>query len=128
MSTPVLVGVQSIVPWNKRGVVTGANMFSRYLGQSIGAAIFATVFNSVLSNKLTDAPTALKGELPGVNKVIETLQSHEASGSITLYLRESFFAATKYVYVGMTFFALLTLGFLLLTPAHFPVVDEGEKK
>lgn len=103
-------------------------MFSRYLGQSIGAAIFATVFNTVLSNKLTDAPAELQGKLPGVNKVIETLQSHEASESIQLYLRESFFAATKYVYAGMAFFALLTLGFLLLTPARFPVFDEGEKK
>lgn len=128
MSTPVLVGVQSIVPWNKRGVVTGANMFSRYLGQSIGAAIFATVFNTILSNKLTNAPSDLQDKLPGVNKVIETLQSHEASESIQLYLRESFFSATKYVYFGMTFFALLTLAFLLLTPARFPVVDDGVKK
>ncbi len=128
MSTPVLIGVQSIVPWNKRGVVTGANMFSRYLGQSIGAAVFATVFNTTLSNKLADAPVALQGKMPGVNKVIETLQSHEASGSIQLYLRESFFVATKYVYAGMTFFAVLTLAFLLLIPARFPVVEEGERK
>ena len=44
MSTPVLVGVQSLVPWNKRGVVTGANMFQdtlvkvqvqQYLQQSL---------------------------------------------------------------------------------------------
>ena len=35
LSTPVLVGVQSVVSWGKRGVVTSANMFSRYLGQSI---------------------------------------------------------------------------------------------
>ena len=128
MSTPVLVGVQSTVPWNKRGVVTGANMFSRYLGQSIGAAIFATVFNTVLSDKLTNAPAALQESLPGVNKVIETLQSHKASVDVTFYLRESFFAATKYVYGGMTFFALLTLGFLLLTPARFPIVEEEIKK
>lgn len=128
MSTPVLVGVQSTVPWNKRGVVTGANMFSRYLGQSIGAAIFATVFNTVLSDKLTNAPAALQESLPGVNKVIETLQSHKASVDVTFYLRESFFAATKYVYAGMTFFALLTLGFLLLTPARFPIVEEEINK
>ena len=128
MSTPILVGVQSVVPWNKRGVVTGANMFSRYLGQSIGAAIFATVFNAALSNKLIHAPDDLQGKLPGVNKVIETLQSHEASENTTFYLREAFFAATKYVYAGMTIFALLTLGILLLMPAHFPVVEEGEKK
>ena len=128
MSTPVLVGVQSIVPWNKRGVVTGANMFSRYLGQSIGAAIFATVFNTALTTKLTEAPSSLQGKLPGVNKVIETLQSHEAHGDIQLYLRESFFYATKSVYLGMTIVAILTLSFLFLTPARFPVLDEEEKR
>lgn len=31
ISTPMIVGVQSMVTWDKRGVVTGANMFSRYL-------------------------------------------------------------------------------------------------
>ncbi len=30
LSTPTLVGIQSIVPWKQRGVVTGGNMFSRY--------------------------------------------------------------------------------------------------
>ncbi|MEO6683124.1 MAG: MDR family MFS transporter [Ginsengibacter sp.] len=125
MSTPLLVGVQSIVPWNKRGVVTGANMFSRYLGQSLGAAIFATVFNTVLSRKLTQAPRDLQDHLPGVNKVIETLQSHEARESIQYYLRQSFFFATKYVFAGMVFFALLTLLFLLLTPAVFPAVKKA---
>lgn len=29
LSTPTLVGVQSIVLWNQRGVTTGSNMFSR---------------------------------------------------------------------------------------------------
>src|SRR5699024_1673585 len=37
LSTPMLVGVQSVVGWDKRGVVTGTNMFSRYLGQCIGS-------------------------------------------------------------------------------------------
>lgn len=124
MSTPVLVGVQSIVPWNKRGVVTGANMFSRYLGQSIGAAIFATVFNAVLTKRLTAAPAALQGKLPGVNKVIETLQSHKAGGNIQLYLRESFFQSTKYVYGGMTIVVILTLGILLFIPSSYPVLKE----
>ena len=78
----------------------------------------------MLNSKLTDAPSSLQGKLPGVNKVIETLQSHEATGNVQLYLRESFFYATKSVYFGMTIVALLTLAFLLLTPARFPVVDE----
>src|SRR5690606_20534784 len=48
ISTPLLVGVQSVVDWNRRGVVTGASMFSRYFGQTLGAAMFAAVFNSIL--------------------------------------------------------------------------------
>jgi predicted MFS family arabinose efflux permease len=46
LSTPLLVGVQSTVDWSNRGVVTGANIFSRYLGQSLGAAFFGAVFNA----------------------------------------------------------------------------------
>ena len=128
LSTPLLVGVQSIVTWNKRGVVTGANMFSRYLGQSIGAAIFATVFNSSLSTNLKAAPSTLEDKLPGVNKVIETLQSHNSAEVVRMYLRESFFNSTKSVYFGMVIVALLTMTILLLTPARFPVLDESEQK
>lgn len=128
LSTPLLVGVQSIVTWNKRGVVTGANMFSRYLGQSIGAAIFATVFNSALSTNLKAAPSILQGKLPVVNKVIETLQSNSSAEAVRMYLRESFFNSTKSVYFGMVVIALLTMAILLLTPARFPDLDESEQK
>src|SRR5690606_15728304 len=64
LSTPTLVGVQSIVPWGKRGVVTGSNMFSRYLGQSIGAAILGGIFNMAMGSQLTGAPGTLKSQLP----------------------------------------------------------------
>ena len=125
MSTPILVGVQSIVEWNKRGVVTGANMFSRYFGQSLGAAVFAAVFNSVLKNQLANAPASIQPQLPQVNQVIETLQSHKSDTTITTYLRESFFAATHYVYSGLIIVAIITLIILLLTPARFPVIHEN---
>ncbi|MEO6820221.1 MAG: MDR family MFS transporter [Ginsengibacter sp.] len=124
MSTPILVGVQSIVKWNQRGVVTGANMFSRYFGQSIGAAVFAAVFNSVLSNQLHNAPINIQSKLPGVNEVIETLQSHKSTPLVTTYLRESFFAATHLVYVGLIIVAIITLIILLLTPGRFPVIED----
>ena len=127
MSTPILVGVQSIVSWNKRGVVTGANMFSRYFGQSIGAAAFGAVFNSVLSKQLQEAPGNIQAKLPQVNQVIETLQSHKSPASITTYLRESFFAATHEVYVGLIIVAVITLVILLLTPRRFQVIEDINK-
>ena len=45
--------------WEQRGVVTGAVMFSRYLGQSLGAAIFGAVFNAAILHRLASAPPTL---------------------------------------------------------------------
>src|SRR5690606_25365920 len=75
ITTPLLVGVQSTVTWGQRGVVTGSNMFSRYFGQSLGAAIFAAIFNSVITDRIIEAPAELHSQLPGVNRVVEVLQS-----------------------------------------------------
>src|SRR5690606_3171065 len=126
ISTPLMVGVQSTVEWGQRGVVTGANMFSRYFGQSIGAAVFAAVFNSVLTDRMTNAPANLQAELPTVNKVVEVLQSHNSVSEVSLYLREAFFYATHNVYAGMVVAGLVTLVILLLTPAKFPTIQEKE--
>ncbi|MDN6280617.1 MAG: MFS transporter [Psychroflexus sp.] len=126
ISTPLMVGVQSTVGWGERGVVTGGNMFSRYFGQSLGAAIFAAIFNSVLSDKLASAPSNLQGELPGVNKVIELLQSHTTVGEVNLFLRKAFFDATHNVYIGLILTAFLTLIILLLTPAKFKMIHKDE--
>ena len=74
LSVCTVVGPQSTVNWNQRGVVTGAIMFSRYLGQSLGAAIFGAIFNAVLLSRLRAAPPALRGRLPHhVNGVSEAL-------------------------------------------------------
>ncbi|MBK5213870.1 MAG: MFS transporter [Flavobacteriaceae bacterium] len=126
ITTPLMVGVQSTVVWAQRGVVTGANMFSRYFGQSIGAAVFAAIFNSVLSDSIDNAPAKLQSELPSVNKVVEVLQSHKSISEVSVYLREAFFYATHNVYVGMVIAGLITLTILLLTPAIFPTIQEKQ--
>ena len=124
ISTPLMVGVQSTVTWSQRGVVTGANMFSRYFGQSIGAAVFAAIFNSVLSNRLASAPAHLQSQLPVENKVVEVLQSRGPVSELHTYLQGAFFDATHFVYIGMVIFGLLTLLILLRTPAKFPTVND----
>lgn len=126
ITTPLMVGVQSTVEWGQRGVVTGTNMFSRYFGQSLGAAIFAAIFNSVLTKKITHAPAELQPDLPGVNKVVELLQSQQAVSEVNQFLREAFFTATHNVYFGMVVAGLVTLTILLLTPAKFPTIKENQ--
>ena len=124
ITTPLMVGVQSTVVWGQRGVVTGTNMFSRYFGQSIGAAVFAAIFNSTISDKMENAPSQFAGKLPSVNKMVEVLQSHSSVSDVSLYLREAFFYATHNVYIGMVVAGVVTLIILLLTPSKFPSLDE----
>src|SRR5699024_3295643 len=59
LSTPTIVSIQSVVAWDKRGVVTGTNQFGRYLGQSLGAAIFGAIFNGTYTKELQKSAPAL---------------------------------------------------------------------
>ena len=124
ISTPLLVGVQSVVDWNRRGVVTGASMFSRYFGQTLGAAMFAAVFNSVLLAAFQRAPSGLKTALPETNRVIEALQSTNTTPDTLAFLQKSFHAAIHYVYIGLLTAAVMTIIILLFTPAKFKSLED----
>jgi len=125
LSTPLLVGGQSVVTWRDRGVVTGANFFGRYLGQSLGAAVFGALFNHALARELASAPDPLRTLLPGnVNAVLGALRDHAAVEPANRYLRHALYTATHHVYAGSAVIAAITLVIVLLTPRRFPVVTE----
>jgi len=48
VATPTLIAAQSSVEWDERGVVTGANLFSRSIGSAVGVAIFGAVANGII--------------------------------------------------------------------------------
>lgn len=100
-------------------------MFSRYLGQSIGAAILGGIFNMAMGSQLTGAPGTLKSQLPSkVNDVIEVLQSGKASGPAEDYLRHSFYVSAHHVYIAMAILAALSLLALLMLPKEYPIVSD----
>lgn len=120
LSTPLLVGVQSVVGWSQRGVVTGANMFSRYLGQTLGAAMFGAIFNATVARRLADAPAALHGSLPArVDVVVDALHTMGASLAVKAWLRDSIALAMRDLYVGMAVVAASMVAVLLLVPRRF---------
>ena len=121
LSTPLLVGVQDIVAWQGRGVVTGANIFSRYLGQSLGAALCGAIFNRSIGQSLAGAPAALRSELPrDIDAVIRDLHHQALPAAADQYLRLAIFDATHQVYAGLAVVAALTLLAVLLIPRRFP--------
>lgn len=52
-SVSTVVAAQSVVGWDRRGVVTGTNMFIRSLGSAVGVAVFGSIVNSRLHGHAT---------------------------------------------------------------------------
>ncbi|MEU8760774.1 MFS transporter [Streptomyces sp. NPDC048659] len=118
---PLIVGVQSTVPYEERGTTTASVLFVRQVGQSVGAALFGAVANGVLAARLGGA----SGDLDGLVRALESPGS--LTGQTADHLRRAVDAAVDYVYLGAAGAAALALLVLLtLAPRRFPVLKEHE--
>ncbi|MEU2155700.1 MFS transporter [Streptomyces sp. NPDC019396] len=113
---PLIVGVQSTVPWAERGTATASVLFCRQVGQSVGAALFGALANSVLASRIRGS-----GDPDGdLDKVARSLA--DARPGTAEHLRQAVDAAVDYVYLGAAGAAALALVVLvLLAPRTFPV-------
>ncbi|HET7358466.1 MAG TPA: MDR family MFS transporter [Nocardioidaceae bacterium] len=124
ITSALIVGLQSTVDWGRRGVVTGGAMFSRFLGQSLGAAVFGAVTNAVLLHRLHSVPQDVQGQVPGtVDQVSRALQGH-VTGAAQTYMRSALHASTHAVFVGLLAAGVVTCLLLLLVPRRFPMYVE----
>jgi MFS family permease len=60
-STPLLIAVQSAVPWTRRGVATATNMFVRSFGSVVGLAVMGALVNTATRGSAAAANRALGG-------------------------------------------------------------------
>lgn len=104
-SSPLVVAIQSVVSWERRGVVTATNMFSRSIGSAVGAAVFGAIANTVLARRFDGAPPALRGELP--QDVDGTARALAGNGPVAEFTRASLHAATHEVFVATAVATLL---------------------
>jgi EmrB/QacA subfamily drug resistance transporter len=116
-SSPTLVAVQSVVGWDRRGVVTGTNLFSRSLGSAVGAAVFGAIANATLASRFANPPADVKGHLPpSVDATSLVLGDHTEDSPVTRFVRGALADATHYVFIGLLAVALLSVVALLLMP------------
>ncbi|WP_329623033.1 MFS transporter [Streptomyces sp. NBC_01255] len=115
---PLIVGVQSTVPYEERGTTTASVLFCRQIGQTVGAALFGAVANGVLAARLgggTDLDTLARALDTPASLTAETMD----------HLRRAVDAAVDYVYLGAAGAAALALlALLTLAPRRFPVLKE----
>ncbi|MFG2041157.1 MDR family MFS transporter [Dactylosporangium sp. NPDC048998] len=118
-SAPTLVAVQSVVGWDRRGVVTGTNMFSRSIGSAVGAAAFGAIANATLDRRFAAAPADVRPALgSGADATSIALQGGNATSAVADYVRASLFAATHNVFVALAVVGVCSLAVLLLIPRH----------
>jgi hypothetical protein len=117
VASPTLVAVQSVVGWERRGVVTGTNMFFRSMGSALGAAVFGAVANSTLDGRLSHPPAALAGRLPtGTDATSLVLGAGGQPPEVAEYLKSSLYEATHHVFAGLVIVAVVGAATVLLMP------------
>jgi EmrB/QacA subfamily drug resistance transporter len=118
-ASPTLVAVQSVVRWERRGVVTGTNMFSRSLGSAVGAAVFGAIANATLAARFASPPAEVAGRMPGnadTGSLLVGGHTGSTEPAVAEYVRISLYDATHHVFLALVVVALLGVGALLLMP------------
>jgi MFS family permease len=120
-STSLMVGMQSVIGWERRGVATGASMFTRMLGSAVGAAALGSVANSTLAGWFRQAPPELRGQLPSVNAAADALGGgpSRASDAAADYIRQGLDLASHRVFHSLAVVAVLGIAAVLVAPRRF---------
>ena len=127
LSVPTLVAGQSVVGWERRGVVTATNMFARNLGAAVGAALFGAVVNATLGHRLASPPADLAGKVPPAESAERMLLgAGRAPAEVTAFLRESLYDAVHNVFLGVPIVAALALATLWLMPRRTKPLEFDE--
>jgi len=126
VTTPLIVGAQSIVDWGRRGVVTGAVTFGQMLGGTLSTAIFGSVFNSGLAGWFRHAPAGLISRLPSPDHAADLLKNGQ-SGPVMNFVRTGLYLAVHHVFLGLVAAGVAGLLVVLVAPRHFGYVGETEQ-
>jgi EmrB/QacA subfamily drug resistance transporter len=124
-SSPTLVAVQSVVGWDRRGVVTGTTMFARSVGSAIGVAVFGAIANSTLAREFAAPPAGVEGPLPTTadDAALVLDPGSGATPAVRELVREALAAATHHVFIGVAVLAVLVVAAVLLMPRRAEELD-----
>ncbi|MER7205460.1 MFS transporter [Streptosporangium sp. NPDC000239] len=114
VSVSCLVGAQSVVGWERRGVVTGGVVFFRSAGSAVGTAVFAAVASlSLLSS----------GSVGSVDDVAAALDGPGAQAA-----RSALAFAVHHVFLAMTVVVVLGVPAVLVMPRRGRPLSETLSK
>jgi Na+/melibiose symporter-like transporter len=118
-SSPTLVAVQSVVGWDRRGVVTATNMFCRSIGSAVGVAVLGAIANATLAHRFAHPPAGVGDALPtsvDATSLVLTSSGEAPHSAAATFVRSALFDASHHVFVGLVVVAAVMVAALLLMP------------
>jgi MFS family permease len=116
-SISMLVAVQSVVGWERRGVVTGSAMFCRSIGSALGIAVFGSIANTTLGDWFRHPPAALADRLPrSVDTAALAFSDDHGDAAVVAYTRDALYAAMHHVFIALLVVGVVGLAMQLLMP------------
>jgi EmrB/QacA subfamily drug resistance transporter len=124
-SVPTIVAVQSVVDWQRRGVVTATNMFSRNLGSALGVAVFGAIANATIARRFADAPADVAARLPSSAEEAggEVLAEEPRPGAVTDFVQSALYDAAHHVFIGVAVAGVVLLLVIWLVPRRTQPID-----
>jgi EmrB/QacA subfamily drug resistance transporter len=106
-----LVAIQSSVGWQERGIATASTLFSRTIGQSLGAALGGAILNFGVAHLVGDSEEAL-------NQLLEPSRRASIAADALPRLIEAITASLHTIYMIAGALAVLALAATLLIPGR----------
>jgi EmrB/QacA subfamily drug resistance transporter len=113
LNTTFIVSIQSSVGWEQRGVATASNMFTRIMGNALGAAVFGGLLNQVTLSYLQARDSSVS--LDDLRLLLDAGAS-SLGGAGNELLQSALSSGLHAVYWGVFIAGALTLGLALLMP------------
>lgn len=118
-TTTFVVGVQTSVGWQHRGVATASNMFMRSLGTSVGTALLAGILNARLlahfQREQTHVPEYAL-DLDITNRLLDPVQRESIPAAALDIVQTGLSSALNTVYLVVAGISALSLALILILP------------
>ncbi|WP_106497780.1 MDR family MFS transporter [Lentibacillus sp. Marseille-P4043] len=115
-STSFIVGIQSTVGWETRGIATAANMFMRTLGSALGAALLGGLLNGQIKSYIEKKGLADHISVDAANNLLESGKSTSFSEETNTILQAGLTTGLHIVYMGLLLLAIISLLLLFFMP------------
>src|SRR5690625_4257654 len=111
-TTSFVVGIQSHVNWQLRGIATATNMFMRSLGSAVGVALLGGLLNNYIHQLILEREMDHQASVDTINQLLDPDEVTLLSQEVVQLLKEGLAGGLHIVYIGL--FLLTTITFLLI--------------